>query len=74
MVRMQWVECPACGHGHTFSLPVGGPITRAYGYHCPRTGRPSAIGLRGQWAVAEHLSQSAIPLSPIGESAEAPTA
>ena len=73
MVRMQWVVCPECGHGHTFSLPVGGAITRAYGYHCPRTGRPAAIGPRGHWAAAEHRSQGAIPLSPIGDAAEAAT-
>lgn len=73
MVRMQWVVCPACGHGHTFSLPVGEPVARAYGYTCPETGRPAAIGVRGQWEAAEHPSQGAVVLSPLVVAAEAPT-
>ena len=73
MVRMQWVVCPACGHGHTFSLPVGGPMARAYGYTCPETGRPAAIGLRGQWEASEHAAQGELVLSPIGIQAGAPT-
>jgi hypothetical protein len=71
MVRMQWVVCPACGHGHTFSMPVGEPVAPAYGYMCPETGRPAAIGIRGQWAAAEHSSQGAGVLAPIGTAAEA---
>jgi hypothetical protein len=74
MVRMQWVVCPACGHGHTFSLPVGKPIARAYGYTCPETGGPAAIGLRGQWKLTEHPAPGAVVLSPLGVAAEAPTA
>jgi hypothetical protein len=72
MVRMQWVVCPACGHGHTFSLPVGKPIARAYGYTCPETGRPAAIGLRGQWKLSEHPAPGAVVLSAIGIQAGAP--
>jgi hypothetical protein len=49
MLRMQWVVCPACGRGHTFSVAAAGPVARAYGYTCPATGHPAAIGLRGQW-------------------------
>jgi hypothetical protein len=74
MVRMQWVVCPACGHGHTFSLPVGEPVARAYRYTCPKTGRPAAIGLRGQWPASEHASPGAVALAPLGVAAEAPTA
>jgi len=74
MVRMQWVVCPACGRGHTFAMPAGGPAARAYGYTCPETGRPAAIGPRGQWPVSEHPSQGAVVLSPLGAAAGAPTA
>jgi hypothetical protein len=56
MVRMQRVVCPACGHGHTFSLPVGEPIAPAYGYMCPETGRAATIGAQGQWQAFEHPS------------------
>jgi hypothetical protein len=65
MVQMKWVVCPACGHGHTFSLPVGGVAARAYRYVCPKTGLPSAIGHRGQWAAFEDLAQGAVALTPI---------
>ena len=71
MVQMRWVVCPACGHGHTFSMPVGGSVARAYGYTCPETGLPAAIGLRGQWTASEYPSPRAVVLSPIGVVAEA---
>ena len=74
MVRMQWVVCPACGHGHTFSLPAGESIARSYGYTCPETGQPAAIGLRGQWEASEYAAQGAVVLAPIGVVADAPTA
>jgi hypothetical protein len=69
MVRMQWVVCPTCRHGHTFSLPVGGTVARAYAYVCPETGLPSAIGLRGQWAAFEYPAQGAVVLTAIEEEA-----
>jgi hypothetical protein len=72
MVRTQWVVCPACGRGHTFSLPAGHPVTRAYGYVCPETGLRSAIGPRGQWPASEHPAQGAVVLTPIVVPAEAP--
>jgi hypothetical protein len=73
MVRMQRVVCPACGHGHTFSLPVGEPIAPAYGYTCPETGRGATIGSQGQWQASEHPSQGAVALSTLVVAAEAPT-
>ena len=73
MVRMQWVVCPECGRGHTFAMPVGEPAARAYGYTCPKTGRPAAIGPRGQWPVSEHPPQGAVALSPLGVAAAVPT-
>ena len=69
-VRMQRVKCSACGHGHTFSIPVGEPMSRAYGYTCPETGRPAAIGSRGQWESSEYPAQGAVVLTPIGVAAE----
>jgi hypothetical protein len=72
MVRMQWVVCPACGHGHTFSLAVGATVARAYGYTCPETGLPAAIGLRGPWKLSEHTAPGVVALSPIGVAAEHP--
>jgi hypothetical protein len=72
MVRMQRVVCPACGQGHTFALPVGEPLAQAYGYSCPETGRPAAIGPQGQWQASEHPSQGAVALSPLVVAAEAP--
>lgn len=74
MARMQWVVCPACGHGHTFSLADGEPVARAYGYTCPETGQPAAIGLRGQWETSEYPAQGAVVLAPIGAPAEVTTA
>jgi hypothetical protein len=71
MVRMQRVACPACGHGHTFSMPVGEPFAQAYGYTCPETGRAAAIGPQGQWQASEHPSQGAVALSTLGVAAEA---
>ncbi len=71
MVRMQRVACPACGHEHTFSVPVGEPIAQAYGYTCPETGRAAAIGPQGQWQASEHPSQGAVALSTLGVAAEA---
>ena len=71
MVRMQWVVCPACGHGHTFSLAADDSVARAYGYTCPETHQPAAIGLRGQWEACEHPAQGAVALSPLGVVAEA---
>jgi hypothetical protein len=73
MVRLQSVVCPACGHGHTFSLPVGGSVARTYGYTCPETGQPAAIDPRGQWEASEHPSQGAVVLEPIMDGAEHPT-
>ena len=73
MVRMQWVVCPACGHGHTFSLPVDGAVARTYGYTCPETGQPAAIGPRGQWEASEYPSQGAVVLSPLAGGTEHPT-
>ena len=70
-VRMQRVVCSACGHSHIFSLPVGETMSRAYGYTCPETGRPAAIGHRGQWETTEYPAQGAVELSPIGVAAEA---
>jgi hypothetical protein len=74
MVRMQWVVCPSCRHGHTFSLRIDEPAARAYRYVCPETGLPSAIGLRGQWEAADHPAQGAVVLTPIPAFAEAPAA
>ena len=74
MVRMQWVVCPACGHGHTFSLPVGASVAPSYGYTCPETGQPAAIGLRGQWEASAYPAQGAVVLAPIVVGAGAPTA
>ena len=71
MVRTQWVVCPACGHGHTFSLPVDESAARAYKYVCPETGLPSAIGLRGQWAASERPAPGAVVLTPVPVFAEA---
>jgi hypothetical protein len=65
MVRIQWVVCPACGRGHTFAMPVGEPAARAYGYTCPETGRPAAIGPRGQWPTSEYPSPGSVVLSAI---------
>jgi hypothetical protein len=65
-VRMQRVVCPACGHGHTFSMPVGQAQSAAYGYTCPETGQPASIGPRGQWQASEHPAQGAVELSPLG--------
>ena len=73
MVRMQWVVCPTCGHGHAFSLPVDRTVARTYGYTCPETGRASAIGLPGQWESGEHPSQGAVVLSPLADGTESPT-
>jgi|GEM_PF-2352677 hypothetical protein len=70
-VRMQRVVCSACGHDHNFSIPVGEAMSRAYGYTCPETGRPAAIGPRGQWETSEYPTQGAVVLSPIGVAAEA---
>ena len=70
-VRMQRVVCSACGHDHNFSMPVGEALSRAYGYTCPETGRPAAIGSRGQWEWFEYAAQGAVVLSPIGDAAEA---
>ena len=74
MVRMQWVVCPACGHGHTFSLAAGAAVARTYGYSCPETGQPAAMGPRGQWEASEQPSQGAVVLSPLADGAEHPTA
>ena len=73
MVRMQWVVCPACGHGHTFSLAVDGAVARTYGYTCPLTGQPAAIGPRGQWEASEHPPQGAVVLAPLGDVSDFPT-
>jgi hypothetical protein len=70
-VRMQHVVCSACGHDHNFSIPVGEALSRAYGYTCPETGRPAAIGPRGQWERSEYAAQGAVVLTPIGDAAEA---
>lgn len=74
MVRMQQVVCPACGHGHTFSLPDGGAVAHDYGYVCPETGRPASIELRGQWTASEHPAQGAVVLLPLAAAAESPAA
>jgi hypothetical protein len=71
-VRMQRVVCSACGHSHNFSILVGEAMSPAYGYTCPETGRPAAIGPRGQWEASEYPAQGAVALSPIGVVAEAP--
>jgi len=70
-IRMQRVVCSACGHDHNFSIPVGEAMSRAYGYTCPETGRPAAIGPRGQWETSEYPTQGAVVLTPIGVAAEA---
>ena len=67
MVRMQRVVCPACGHPHTFSLPVGESTAQAYGYTCPETGRAAALGPQGQWQASEYPSQGAVALSKLGD-------
>ena len=72
MVRMQWVVCPTCGHGHTFSLAAGAAVARTYGYSCPETGQPAAIGPGGQWEASEYPSQGAVVLSPLADGAEGP--
>ena len=73
-IRMQWVVCPACGHGHTFAISVGEATSAAYGYTCPETGQPASIGPRGQWESSEHPAQGAVELSPLGVAAEPPPA
>jgi len=74
MVRVQWVVCSACGHGHTFALPAGDAMARAYGYTCPETNQPAAIGPCGHWRASEHPAPGAVALSPLGIEARAPTA
>lgn len=74
MVRMQWVVCPACGRGHTFSMPAEDATARAYRYTCPETGRPAALGPRGHWPASEYPSQGAVALTPLGVAAKAPAA
>jgi hypothetical protein len=73
MFRMQWVVCPACRHGHTFYLAIGATAAPVYGYTCPETGQPAAIGPRGQWEASEHASQGAVVLSPLADGTESPT-
>jgi hypothetical protein len=72
-IRMQRVVCPACGHGHTFSIPVGAAMSGVYGYTCPETGQSAAIGPQGQWESSEYPAQGAVELSPLGVTPEAPT-
>ena len=64
-IRMQWLVCPACGHGHTFAMSMGEPPSATYGYTCPETGRPASIGAQGQWEMSEHPAQGAVELSPL---------
>jgi hypothetical protein len=70
---MQRLICSACGRGHTFSLPVGEALARAYAYNCPETGKTATMIARGQWEAAEHLSQGAVMLSAIPVVEASPT-
>ena len=72
-IRMQWLVCPACGHGHTFAMSMGEPPTAAYGYTCPETGRAASISPQGQWEASEHPAQGAVVLCPLGVAAESPS-
>jgi hypothetical protein len=48
-------------------------MSGVYGYTCPETGQPAAIGPQGQWESSEYPAQGAVVLSPVGVTPEAPT-
>lgn len=74
MVRMQWVVCPECGHGHTFFVPAGGAVAQRYGFVCPETGHPAAIDLEGHWMSSEFPGKGAVVLLALAVDAELPAA